>query len=78
LGSPSVNEAKLNQENGKTFTIRATRLSKENIYVKRILLNNQPYSILFITHEDIMAVGGMVFEMTSIPVRKVTAEEDLP
>ncbi len=38
----------------------------------------EPYSKLFINHEDIMAGGEMVFEMTSKPVRKVTADEDLP
>ncbi len=69
LGSPSVTEAILNLENGKTFTIRTTGLSKENIYVKRILLNGKPYSKLFIRHEDIMAGGEMVFEMSNQPVK---------
>ncbi len=78
LGSPSVTEARLNLENGKTFTIRAIGLSKENIFVKRILLNDKPYSKLFINHKDIMAGGEMVFEMTSKPVKKVMVEEDLP
>jgi len=78
LGSPSVTEAKLNLENGKTFTIRAIGLSKENIYVKRILLNGQPTSKLFINHEELMAGGEMIFEMTSKPVKKTSIEEDLP
>ena len=78
LGSPSVTEAKLNLENGRTFNIRAIGLSKENIYVKRILLNGQPTSKLFINHEELMAGGEMIFEMTSKPVKKTSIEEDLP
>ncbi|MFH1120737.1 MAG: GH92 family glycosyl hydrolase [Bacteroidota bacterium] len=78
LGSPSVSEAKLSLENGKSFTIKATGLSKEHIYVKRILLNGNPYGTLFIRHEDIMAGGVMEFEMTGKPVKRIPAEDDLP
>jgi predicted alpha-1,2-mannosidase len=78
LGSPSVTDAKLNLENGNTFTIKAPGLSQKNIFVKRILLNGKPYNKLFIGHEDIMAGGEMVFEMSSKPAKRIVAEEDLP
>jgi putative alpha-1,2-mannosidase len=78
LGSPSVSEAKLNLENGKTFTIKAPGLSKQNIYVKRILLNGEPYNKLFIRHEDIMAGGEMVFEMSKKPVLKKFGDQNMP
>lgn len=78
LGSPSVSEAQLILENGKTFTIKAPGLSKKNIYVKRILLNGAPYNKLFIRHEDIMAGGEMVFEMSKKPVLKKFGEQDIP
>jgi predicted alpha-1,2-mannosidase len=78
LGSPSVTEAKLNLENGNTFTIKAPGLSKKNIFVKRILLNGNPYNKLFIRHEDIMAGGELVFEMSNKPAKRIVAEEDLP
>ncbi len=69
LGSPSVEKAVLNLENGNVFTISAPNISEKNIYVKRILLNGKPYNELFIRHEDIMAGGEMVFEMSGKPVK---------
>ncbi|MHC1776831.1 MAG: GH92 family glycosyl hydrolase [Lentimicrobium sp.] len=78
LGSPSVSEAKLNLENGKAFSIKALNLSSGNIFVKSIKLNGKPYTKLYIRHEDIMAGGEMVFEMSGKPVKRAAAEEDLP
>jgi predicted alpha-1,2-mannosidase len=65
LGSPSVEKAVLNLENGKTFTILAPKVSAKNIYVKSITLNGEAYNKLFIRHEDVMAGGEMVFEMSA-------------
>lgn len=78
LGSPSVEEARLNLENGKTFVVKAIDLSQKNLYVKRILLNGKPYNKLFIRHEDLMNGGELVFEMGSRPVTKPVATENLP
>lgn len=78
LGSPSVEEARLNLENGKTFVVKAIDLSQKNLYVKRMLLNGKPYNKLFIRHEDMMNGGELVFEMGSRPVRKPVAPENLP
>jgi putative alpha-1,2-mannosidase len=69
LGSPSITEATLNLENGHTFTIKARNLSPENIYVKSITLNGKPYNKLIIRHEDVMAGGEMVFEMSRKQVK---------
>lgn len=78
LGSPSVSEACINLENGKQFTIRASGLSKKNIYVKRMFLNGKPYNHLYIKHEDIMAGGELRFEMTDKPVKRSYLPENLP
>ena len=67
LGSPSVEKAVLHLENGRTFTISAPKVSAKNIYVIRLTLNGKPYNELFIRHEDIMAGGEMVFEMSARP-----------
>lgn len=67
LGSPSVEKAVLHLENGKTFTISAPNVSAKNIYIKKLTLNGKPYNELFIRHEDIMAGGEMVFEMSARP-----------
>jgi len=78
LGSPSVEKAVLNLENGKKFFIKALKLSPENIYVKSITFNGKPYNNLYITHGDIMEGGEMVFEMSNRPAARTIAEENLP
>jgi putative alpha-1,2-mannosidase len=37
IGTPTFGEASINLENGKTFTIRANNLSKENSYIQSAL-----------------------------------------
>jgi putative alpha-1,2-mannosidase len=78
LGSPSVSRTEIYLENGKTFTIQAKGLSSKNIFVKKIILNGKPWSRLFIRHEDIMAGGEMVIEMSSKPAKTKVQESDLP
>lgn len=64
FGAPQLSMAKINVGNGKTFTMKAKNLSKENMYVEKIELNGQPYDKKFITYKDIMAGGALVFYMT--------------
>jgi putative alpha-1,2-mannosidase len=52
---------------GKTFTIIATNLSKENIYIQSAKLNGKPYNSAFLKHDDIVAGGKLVFEMGPEP-----------
>ena len=49
--------------NGKTFTVIARNLSKENKYVKSVTLNGVPLKGFTIRHEDILNGGELVFEM---------------
>ena len=63
LGSPAVEEAILNLENGNIFTIKVKNQKPRNVYVKSVTLNGVPYNNLFIKHEDIMNGGELVFEM---------------
>ena len=50
---------------GKTFTMAAKNLSKENKYVKAVSLNGNPITDWKIRHADIMTGGELVFEMTA-------------
>jgi len=50
---------------GKTFTIIARNLSRENKYVKSVTLNGKPVTDWKIRHADIMVGGELVFEMCS-------------
>ena len=63
IGAPQVPKATLNLANGKTFTMTAKNLSKENKYVKSAMLNGKPITGWKIRHEDIMKGGELVFEM---------------
>jgi len=67
IGSPSVNKATLNLENGNQFTITAQNLSDKNIYIQQINLNGKPYNKFIINHEDIVKGGTLEFVMGSKP-----------
>jgi len=67
IGSPSVDKATLNLENGKQFTITAKNLSDKNIYIQQIKLNGVPYNKFIINHEDIMKGGTLEFVMGAKP-----------
>ncbi len=71
LGSPSVKEALVHLENGKTFTIKALGQSDQNVYVQKILLNGQVLEHNYITHSDIMKGGELVFYMGAKPNKKL-------
>ena len=63
LGAPQVAKARLTLPNGKTFTVEAKDLSRENKYVRRVLLNGQPLSGFTLKRSDVLAGGSLVFEM---------------
>ncbi|WP_223034689.1 GH92 family glycosyl hydrolase [Hanstruepera marina] len=65
LGSPLIKEAKIHLDNGKTLTITAKNQSKENVYVKRILINGNALESNLISHQDIMNGGELIFEMSN-------------
>lgn len=70
LGSPAINNAVLQLENGKTFTIEAQNQSDKNVFVKKITLNGQRLNRLSITHAEIMNGGKLVFYMSDVPTTK--------
>ncbi len=69
LGSPLVKQAVINLDNGKQFVIRTKNQSEKNVYVSKVLLNNKELDRTYITHEEIMAGGELLFVMSSKPVK---------
>jgi predicted alpha-1,2-mannosidase len=67
LGSPSVNNAQLNLENGKSFLVEAVNQSDKNVYVQKVLLNGKQLAKPFIKHEDITNGGKLIFYMGAKP-----------
>lgn len=72
LGSPAVTQATLQLENGKTFTIETKNQGDKNVYVEKAELNGQPLKRSYLTHQDIMNGGKLVFYMSASPNKKRT------
>tara|TARA_B100000780_G_scaffold268800_1_gene227042 strand:- start:525 stop:1028 length:504 start_codon:yes stop_codon:yes gene_type:complete len=66
IGSPSVKEALINLDNGKTLHIKAINQSKENIYVNRVSYNGEILKNNTLQHSDLMNGGELIFEMSAI------------
>ena len=67
IGSPLFPEMRLNLGNGKTFTVLAPNVSRENIYIQSVKVNGQPYDKSYITHQQIMDGATIEFEMGNQP-----------
>lgn len=67
IGTPMYPEMKMHLANGKTFTILAPVVSKENIYIQSVKLDGKPYDKSYITHEQIMNGSIFEFEMGNKP-----------
>jgi predicted alpha-1,2-mannosidase len=67
IGTPLFPEMRVNLANGKTFTVLAPNVSRENIYIQSVKVNGQPYDKSYITHQQIMDGATIEFEMGSQP-----------
>lgn len=67
IGTPLFREAKLRLANGKTFTVLAPEVSKENIYIQSVKLNGKPYDKSYITHAQITDGSTLELEMAATP-----------
>jgi predicted alpha-1,2-mannosidase len=69
LGSPQFDHAAIHLENGKTFTVDATRTAASDIYVQSVTLNGKPLDRPWITHAEIVAGGALQFRLGPQPNR---------
>ena len=67
IGTPLFPEMRLNLDNGKTFTVLAPNVSRENIYIQSVKVNGQPYDKSYITHQQIMDGATIEFVMGNQP-----------
>ncbi len=70
FGAPQLPKVSITVGDGKTFTMEAKNLSAENMYVDKIEWNGQPYDRKFITYDQIMGGGSLVFHMTHSPKQR--------
>ena len=67
LGSPAIKTAVLKFENGKTLTIEARDQGDKNVYVQRLILNGKEIKRNYLTYEEIIGGGNLVFFMSNKP-----------
>lgn len=67
IGTPLFPEMQLNLDNGKTFTVLAPEVSRENIYIQSVKVNGKPYDKSYITHKQMMEGVTVEFEMGPTP-----------
>lgn len=67
IGSPLLDECTLKLAGNKESRIRTIRKSPEDIYIQSVTLNGKKHKDFFITHQDIMNGGTMVFKMGKKP-----------
>jgi predicted alpha-1,2-mannosidase len=70
LGSPLVQEAVIELENGQQLRIRALDQSEENIYVKEVTFNGKRLTHFELPHKTLVEGGELVFHMSASPDSK--------
>ena len=67
LGSPVIKTAAIRLENGKTLSIEAQNQSDRNVYVESVAVNGKKLDRTYITHQEVMNGGSIVFRMSEKP-----------
>lgn len=70
IGSPAFEEATIQLGQGRSFTIKTENNSKANKYIQSATLNGKAFSQTWITHEEIMKGGVLLFKMGTAPNKK--------
>lgn len=68
IGTPRLKKAAIQLENGKTFKMEAQNLTDSTYYIEEMYLNGVLLEKPFISHDDIMKGGELVYIMTNEPV----------
>ncbi len=78
IGSPIFDEATIQLENDNSFSLKAENNSKENKYIQSAMLNGKSFNRTWISHEEIMNGGTLVFEMGAQPNKDWGLESAAP
>lgn len=70
IGSPLIQEAIIQLENGNALNITAKNQSKKNIYVRKVLVNGKVLEGNTLSHNSIQNGGTILFEMSDKPNHK--------
>jgi len=69
IGTPQFPEAVIDLGGGKTFSVRAEKLSDENLYIQSATLDGKAYDKAYLRHDDLVKGGTLVFSMGAKPNR---------
>ncbi len=67
IGTPMFENATIDVGNNKTFTIKANKVSRQNIFIQSATLDGKSFDRSYLTHDEIMAGGTLIFEMGELP-----------
>jgi putative alpha-1,2-mannosidase len=67
IRSPLFDRATLTLAGGKTFTVTASQNGPQHPYIRAAKLNGQPFDKVFLTHDQLVAGGEIIFDMASAP-----------
>ncbi|MGA2823868.1 MAG: GH92 family glycosyl hydrolase [Bacteroidales bacterium] len=67
IGTPLFSNVTIHLDNGKTFTIKAEGLNRNNFYIQAAKLNGLTYTKCYMNHTDILNGGELTFFMGPVP-----------
>jgi putative alpha-1,2-mannosidase len=76
IGAPQLPEITLQLANGKRFRVVANDLSNKNRFIDSVTLNGKPLERSFITHNEIISGGELIFELSDKPNKNWARETD--
>ncbi len=69
IGSPNVDGAEIRLSNGNTLSVTVNNQSDENVYVESVTLNGKTLDDIYVTHEQLINGGELVFNMSATPAK---------
>ena len=74
IGSPLFNNVTLHLENGNTFEMTANNNASDNFYIQKASLNESRLNRPWISHDEIMNGGKLIFDMDKEPNKSWAAD----
>jgi len=75
LGSPDLPEVTMNLGNGNQLKVVSKNYGEDNYYVKSVTLNGQTLNRSWISVDEVLKGGELVFEMSTTPEKRFGAEK---
>ena len=76
IGTPMFETASIDVGNGQSFNVVAKNVSRENIFIQNATFNGKAFNRTYLTHDEIMYGGDLVFTMGDTPNKQWGAAAD--